>query len=82
MQAYVFQGMMVNEFSQRTYSCGPRCQCMYATDLAAQCQIRGTAVLDTYGYATGRTGKWVGILIGIIAVYRLLGWIALSLRKT
>ncbi|CAI7566531.1 unnamed protein product [Penicillium manginii] len=81
-QAYVFQGMMVNEFSDRIYSCGTGCHCMYNTDLADQCQIRGTGVLETYGYATGRTGKWVGILVGIIAVYRLLGWIALSLRKT
>ncbi|KAJ5662792.1 hypothetical protein N7462_011718 [Penicillium macrosclerotiorum] len=81
-QAYVFQGMMVNEFADRNYSCGADCQCMYTSDLAAQCQIRGTAVLETYGYATGRTGKWVGILIGIIAVYRLFGWIALQLRRT
>lgn len=55
---------------------------MYTTDLADQCQIRGTGVLETYGYATGRTGKWVGILLGIIAVYRLFGWIALHLRRT
>lgn len=55
---------------------------MYITDLADQCQIRGTGVLATYGYATGRTGKWAGILVGIIAVYRLFGWIALQLRKT
>ncbi|KAJ5703555.1 hypothetical protein N7493_011480 [Penicillium malachiteum] len=81
-QAYVFQGMMVNEFSKRIYSCGHGCQCMYNTDLASQCQIRGTGVLESYGYATGRTGKWVGILIGIIAVYRLFGWIALHLKKT
>ncbi|KAJ5949276.1 hypothetical protein N7454_000860 [Penicillium verhagenii] len=81
-QAYVFQGMMVNEFAERTYSCGDGCRCLYDTDLASQCQIRGTAVLETYGYATGRTGKWVGILLGIIAVYRLFGWIALHLRRT
>ncbi|KAJ5701933.1 hypothetical protein N7488_009481 [Penicillium malachiteum] len=81
-QAYVFQGMMVNEFSKRIYSCGDGCQCMYNTDLASQCQIRGTGVLESYGYATGRTGKWVGILIGIIVVYRLFGWIALHLKKT
>ncbi|KAJ5655969.1 hypothetical protein N7507_007919 [Penicillium longicatenatum] len=80
-QAYVFEGMMVNEFSERIYSCGDGCRCLYDTDLASQCQIRGTAVLETYGYATGRTGKWVGILIGIIAVYRLFGWIALQLRR-
>lgn len=81
-QAYVFQGMMINEFSKRNYSCGPSCQCLYQTDLAPQCMIRGTGVLEQYGYATGRTGKWVGILIGIIAVYRLFGWIALVLRRT
>ncbi|OQD86147.1 hypothetical protein PENANT_c008G10103 [Penicillium antarcticum] len=81
-QAYVFQGMMVNEFSKRNYSCGSGCHCMYQTDLASQCQIRGTGVLQNYGYATGRNGKWAGILVGIIAVYRLFGWIALQLRRS
>lgn len=81
-QAYVFQGMMVNEFSKRNYSCGASCQCLYQTDLAPECMIRGTGVLEQYGYATGRTGKWAGILIGIVAVYRLFGWIALVLRRT
>lgn len=73
--------MMVNEFASRIYSCGASCECMYTSDLASDCQIRGTAVLEKYGYATGRTGKWVGILIGIIAVYRLFGFVVLFLRK-
>ncbi|GLB06836.1 hypothetical protein AtubIFM57258_002153 [Aspergillus tubingensis] len=81
-QAYVFQGMMVNEFQHRIYSCGDSCQCMYQTDLASECKIRGTGVLQEYGYATGRTGKWVGILVGIIAVYRLFAYIALVVRRT
>ena len=81
-QAYVFQGMMVNEFSKRTYSCGPGCQCMYQSELASQCMIAGTGVLDVYGYKPGRTGRWVGILIAITAVFRVLGWILLVLRKT
>ncbi|RAH59944.1 ABC transporter [Aspergillus piperis CBS 112811] len=81
-QAYVFQGMMVNEFQHRIYSCGDSCQCMYQTDLANECKIRGTGVLQEYGYATGRTGKWVGILMGIIAVYRLFAYFALVLRRT
>ncbi|KAJ6138892.1 hypothetical protein N7471_005378 [Penicillium samsonianum] len=80
-QAYVFQGMMVNEFSERNYSCGAGCRCMWSTDLEDQCLIRGTGVLESYGYSTGRTGKWVGILLGIIAGYRVLGWIALYLRR-
>ena len=54
---------------------------MYETQLAPQCQIAGTGVLETYGYATGRTGKWVGILIGIIVGYRVLGWLALHFRS-
>ncbi|KAL1988582.1 hypothetical protein VTN96DRAFT_8977 [Rasamsonia emersonii] len=66
----------------RVFSCGSACHFMYQTDLASQCQIRGTGVLEQYGYAEGRTGKWVGILIAIIAVYRLFGWIALVLRKS
>ncbi|OOF99538.1 hypothetical protein ASPCADRAFT_203315 [Aspergillus carbonarius ITEM 5010] len=81
-QAYVFQGMMVNEFQHRTYTCGSGCACMYQTDLASECKIRGTGVLHQYGYATGRTGKWVGILIGIIAVYRLFAYVVLVIRKT
>ncbi|RDW76765.1 putative ABC transporter [Aspergillus mulundensis] len=97
-QAYVFQGMMVNEFAGRVYSCastpgsgagsaagsgnGSGCNCMYVTDLADQCQIRGTGVLESYGYATGRTGKWVGILLGIIVGYRVLGYIVLVLRRS
>lgn len=54
---------------------------MYHTALAPQCQIAGTGILDQYGYVTGLKGTWVGILIGIIAGYRLLGWIVLVLRK-
>jgi hypothetical protein len=87
-QSYVFQGMMVNEFGTRTFACAPpktpgdQCTCMYDTDLADQCLIRGTAVLDNYGYDVGNTGKWVGIMIGIIAGYRALGWLVLWLRRT
>jgi hypothetical protein len=73
--------MMVNEFSKRIYSCGTGCHCMYQSELASQCMIAGTAVLDAYGYKLGRTGKWVGILIAITAVLRLLAWVLLVWRK-
>ncbi|OJD26749.1 hypothetical protein ACJ73_01864 [Blastomyces percursus] len=80
-QAYVFQGLMVNEFADRTFDCGAGCQCMYPSELASECKIAGTGVLSAYGYATGRTGKWVGILLAITAVYRFFGWGALFLSK-
>ena len=80
-QAWVFQGMVVNEFSKRTYTCGSDCQCKYRTELVDQCKIDGKGVLAEYGYSTGKTGEWVGYLLAIIAGYRLLGWLILSMRK-
>lgn len=79
-QKYVFEGMMVNEFAHRTYSCGEDCRCMYESPLADQCKIAGQAVLDQYGYETGQMGKNVGIMIAIIFGYRLASWIVLKLR--
>ncbi|KAK2763092.1 hypothetical protein FQN54_009726 [Arachnomyces sp. PD_36] len=81
-QAYVFQGMMVNEFAGRVFSCDSDCRCMYQTSLADQCQIDGRGVLAAYGYAEHRTGKWVGLILVITFVYRVFGWIAMVLRKT
>ena len=85
-QAYVFQGMMVNEFQGRTYDCGVGAggepQCMYASDLNGEGKIRGTDVLKTFDIDTGIEKTWVGIMIGIIAGYRLLAYLALRfLRK-
>lgn len=80
-QAYVFQGMIVNEFGKRNYTCGSNCQCSYQTALEDQCLIDGKGVLDVYGYPTDKVGEWVGILLAIVAGYRLLGWVVLSLRK-
>ncbi|KAL8816231.1 MAG: hypothetical protein Q9223_004726 [Gallowayella weberi] len=81
-QSYVFQGMMVNEFAHRTYSCGEECHCMYQTELASQCKIDGKGVLAQYGYKEGKTGEWVGILLGILVVYRFLGWLVTHLKST
>ncbi|KAG9241223.1 P-loop containing nucleoside triphosphate hydrolase protein [Calycina marina] len=80
-QRWVFQGMMVNQFQNQTYSCDADCNCIYQTALASECKIAGSGVLEEYGYKTGLNGTWVGILIGIIAGYRLLGWAALAFRK-
>ena len=85
-QSYVFQGMMVNEFKDRVYDCAGNAQggyhCMYESDLASVGKIRGTAVLEAFNYHTGLEGTWIGIMIGIIAGYRILGWLVLVLKKT
>jgi hypothetical protein len=80
-QAYVFRGMMVNEFGSRNYSCGKGCKCMYPSALEDQCTIEGKAVLSVYGYNTENMGKYVGYMLVIILTYRLLGWIVLYVRK-
>lgn len=80
-QKYVFEGMMVNEFSERVYGCGDGCRCMYDSPLADQCKIQGQAVLDQYGYSTGHMGRDVGIMVSIIAGYRLAAWLVLMLKK-
>ncbi|KAH7143896.1 P-loop containing nucleoside triphosphate hydrolase protein [Dactylonectria macrodidyma] len=80
-QKYVFQGMMVNEFANRVYECGKGCRCMFESSLAEQCKIDGQAVLDQYGYKAGHMSKDVGIMIAIIAGYRLAAWAVLKLRR-
>jgi len=80
-QAYVFRGMMVGEFESRDYSCGEGCRCMYTSRLEGQCLIEGKAVLEQYGFAGQGMGKYVGIMLGIILGYRVLGWVVLWARK-
>ena len=80
-QKYVFEGMMVGEFSKRVYQCGDGCRCMWQTDLADQCLIRGQGVLDTYGFQPEHFGRNVGIMMAIIVGYRIAAWIVLVLRK-
>ncbi|KAL7805768.1 P-loop containing nucleoside triphosphate hydrolase protein [Trichoderma gracile] len=84
-QAYVFQGMMVNEFGRRNYSCDEisdgQYQCNYPSDLNSEGKIRGVDVLSQFSIKPGEEGTWIGIMVGIIAGYRLLAYIVLVLRK-
>ncbi|MCJ1478263.1 hypothetical protein MMC13_006940 [Lambiella insularis] len=82
-QAYVFQGMMVNEFVGRNYTCGPPpCDCMYQTDLAPMCLTDGKSIVEGFGYDVGDTGQWVGTLLAIVVGYRLLGYLVLLIKRT
>jgi len=80
-QAYVFRGLVENEFGFRAYGCGQECFCQFNTSLRGQCMIAGTGVLEMYGFDIDSLAKRVGITIGIIAVMRLMGWAALQWRK-
>ncbi|KAK5087862.1 hypothetical protein LTR05_002077 [Lithohypha guttulata] len=85
-QAYVFQAMMVNQFKDTIYDCDRvndgGYYCMYPSDLQNQGKTRGTAVLDAYNYSyeDGKMWEWLGIMLGIIVGYRILGYVAMWFR--
>jgi ABC-type multidrug transport system permease subunit len=83
-QAYVFQGMMVNQFRKGVYKCdrvGSSFSCQYPSPLNVEGKIDGGAVLNALKITVGRKGEWFGIMVGIIAVYRILAYLALRLRR-
>ena len=84
-QAYVFEGMMVNEFSNRNYTCGLTrsgyCDCLYQSDFASDCLIDGRVVLDKYGFTAASAVRGAAILVCLIVAYRFLGLCVLHIRK-
>jgi ABC-type multidrug transport system ATPase subunit/ABC-type multidrug transport system permease subunit len=81
-QAYVFRGLITNEFAYRSYDCNAECYCQFNTVLANQCQIQGSGILQQqYEFEGGSQELWIGITIGIIAALRLFGWVAMEFRR-
>lgn len=83
-QTYVFQGMMVNEFKARIYTCdrsGDGYHCNYPSDLNAQGEIDGKSVLSAFSISLGKENQWIGIMLAIIVAYRVLGYLVLRLKK-
>jgi ABC-type multidrug transport system ATPase subunit len=87
-QSHVFKGMMVNELGSRNLTrtppnnSGNSCSHMHERGMADQCLITSIAALDTYGYDLDDTGRWIGIMLGIIIGYRTLACLVLWLRRT
>lgn len=76
--------MMVNQFRHTTYRCdhqGEEVQCMYISDLQPEGRIRGSAVVDSYNF-DGDVAQWLGIMVAIIVVYRILGWLVLVVKRS
>ena len=56
--------------------------CMYPSALESEGKIQGAAVIEAYSYSLNfGHGKLIGIMIGIIAAYRIFGYLALVVRK-
>lgn len=80
-QRYVFQGMMFNEFANRTFECDSNCHCLYDSSLADQCKIEGKAILENLGYGSNDRKLWIGIMLVLIFVFRLGSYLGLKLKK-
>jgi ABC-type multidrug transport system permease subunit len=78
-QNWTFRAMMWNEFHAETFSCGGS-TCAYPPGPDGN-SIPGTSVLAFYGYHSGALGNFAGYIVAIIVVYRLLAWLALTLRR-
>jgi ABC-type multidrug transport system ATPase subunit len=79
-QAYVFRGLVNNEFATRNYTCA-NCYCMYDTVLRPECKVAGAGVLKLYGFNVGNQGRWVGIMLAIIVVMRFMAWAVMVWKK-
>ncbi|KAK5163056.1 uncharacterized protein LTR77_010991 [Saxophila tyrrhenica] len=83
-QSYVFQGMMINEFKSRNYTCPGTpdggCDCIYGGNSGTECEMEGAAVLGTYGFSSTTADRSVWIMIAIIAGYRGFCYLALRMR--
>jgi hypothetical protein len=55
---------------------------MYPSALESEGKIEGAAVIEAYSYSLNFShGKLIGIMIGVIAAYRIFGYLALVIRK-
>ena len=78
-QRYVFQGLMWNEFAGREYHCenmgssgAARYWCMYEAIEGKPGRFEGKTVLRSLGYEKEERRLWVGLLVAIIVVMRLM----------
>lgn len=84
-QAPVFEAMMLNEFTRRSYKCATdasgQCSCAYRSHLEPICMIDGSAVTQEYGFVDNDTGRLVARMFALIVAYQVAFWAVLTLRK-
>ena len=79
-QNWVFRAMMWNEFHAQDFTCAKKGVCAFPPSSDGT-TIPGKSVLAYYGYHSGPLGAFAGYIIAIVAVYRLLAWGVLTLRR-
>ncbi|SJX63408.1 related to ATP-binding cassette protein (ABC) transporter [Sporisorium reilianum f. sp. reilianum] len=86
-ETYAFGLLVDNDFRGLEFACegsvaNGDCVCQWASSLVAQgtCAVSGEDVLSASGVGDVRTGMYVGVLVAIAVVYRLLFWVVLRLQ--
>uniref|UniRef100_A0A060T3A4 ARAD1A14146p n=1 Tax=Blastobotrys adeninivorans TaxID=409370 RepID=A0A060T3A4_BLAAD len=75
-QRYVFEGLMAAQFKGTNFECHEQCRYSLGNSSSS-----GQEILESYGYGNIPEGKWVGILISIIAAMRILAYLWLKLKN-
>jgi hypothetical protein len=61
-QRYTFVALVRNQMIGSIYSCGSKCECMFVTSLAGQCQIDGSEATEALGFTTSNLRSYVCLL--------------------
>ncbi|KAF9269354.1 P-loop containing nucleoside triphosphate hydrolase protein [Marasmius fiardii PR-910] len=79
-QRYAFDLLSNSDLRGMTFKCSNGCECAYPSSTASLCTVSGDDVLRYLEIRDITYGKWIGIMVGINLVYRILLYIALRLR--
>ncbi|KAM0751869.1 P-loop containing nucleoside triphosphate hydrolase protein [Meredithblackwellia eburnea MCA 4105] len=77
-QTYSFALLIQNDLVGLSFPCSTSstgtCQCSFASSLIAkgQCAVAGIDVVRDIGFGGTKTGEYIGILIAVLVVYRML----------
>lgn len=91
-QKYAFEGIIQSDFTGLTFQCdqvvsnstASSCNCYYPSSTlpASSCSFTGTDVLTNLSYTNINGWNWAGVLIGMIAIYRIGFYFTLLFKKS
>jgi hypothetical protein len=84
-QKYAFELLTNSDLRGLTFQCKTMiqgtCACAYPSSTPEACTVSGTDVLDYLDINGISYGKWTGILVSILVIYRICLYYALKIRS-
>ncbi|KAF5367203.1 hypothetical protein D9758_003922 [Tetrapyrgos nigripes] len=81
-QRYAFELLTNSDLRGLTFQCINDCNCAYPSSTPDTCTVSGDDVLSYLDINSIEYGQWIGILISINIIYRLILYIVLRYRTT